>query len=157
MTRYLKREKARYEYSHRVLFCFLTKSRWWPMIETDNKFATEKTMSQPRLVRLILWVENPALLCEWYRTHFEWQELFRDEEAGWIELDANGFILALHGGSDLEARRWPKIQIAVDNVLEHRNKLQQSGIKMSQIYTWKHLEWAECSDPEGNTVQICNA
>ena len=113
-------------------------------------------MSEARLVRLILWVENPVRLSEWYCKTFSWSETMRDEEAGWIELDANGFILALHGGTDLKARRWPKIQVAVSDVAAYRTKLIQSRIKVSDISRWKHLEWAECSDPEGNTVQICN-
>jgi hypothetical protein len=113
-------------------------------------------MAEPQLARLILWVKDADSLSNWYCQTFSWTEKFRDDDAGWIELDANGFILALHCGSDLKPRRWPKMQVVVDDVSEYRATLIQMGIKMGEIQKWKHLEWSECSDPEGNTVQICN-
>jgi predicted enzyme related to lactoylglutathione lyase len=113
-------------------------------------------MAAPRLARLILWVKDPDRLSQWYCQAFSWTEKFRDYEAGWIEIDADGFILALHGRSELKPRRWPKMQVVVQSVSEYKERLANLGIKMSEIQKWKHLEWSECSDPEGNTVQICN-
>ena len=113
-------------------------------------------MLEARLVRLILWVRDPVALVNWYCETFSWRESVREVAEGWIEIDANGFILALHGGTDLKPRRWPKIQVAVDDVAQFRAQLMQRGVKMSVIYEWKHLQWSECGDPEGNTVQICN-
>jgi len=113
-------------------------------------------MAQTRLVRLILWVQDPAQLSNWYCKTFGWQELVNEVEEGWVELDANGFILALHGGAQHEPGYWPKLQIAVGDVADYRDRLIASGVEMGEIQQWNGLEWSECSDPEGNTVQICN-
>ncbi|MEX0886740.1 MAG: VOC family protein [Phycisphaeraceae bacterium] len=113
-------------------------------------------MINARLARLILWVEDPHGLSDWYCETFGWTETVRAVDEGWIELDAGGFTLALHGGTTLKPRRWPKLQVAVDDVAAQRTRLLRAGIRMSKIHKWQHLEWSECSDPEGNTVQICN-
>lgn len=113
-------------------------------------------MSEPKLVRLLLWVADVQMLSDWYCKTFGWKELVNEAADGWIELDAGGFILALHGKATVQPRHWPKIQIAVGDVATYREKMIASGIAMGDIAEWKHLQWCECVDPEGNTVQISN-
>ncbi|MBA2479213.1 MAG: VOC family protein [Planctomycetes bacterium] len=75
----------------------------------------------------------------------------------WIELDAGGFCLALHGGSKGSSKRvWPKMQIRVEDVEAYRARLIARGIEMSKVHKWKTLEWSEGKDPEGNIFQVSN-
>ena len=107
--------------------------------------------------RLIVHVADPVALAAWYHRLFGWQITVDDRADGWIELDAgSGVVLALHGGARGPCPHWPKIQVHVADVSQAHAVLIAGGIDMSQIQSWRHLEWAEGADPEGHVFQIVN-
>src|SRR4051812_12932245 len=114
-------------------------------------------MTSPSLCRLLLWVHDCSALADWYKATFGWTIAVDERAEQWIELDAGGFTLALHGGSKGPSKRvWPKMQIRVDDVAAYRARLIGRGIAMGEIQQWKHLAWSEGKDPEGNIFQIAN-
>lgn len=109
----------------------------------------------PVLCRLILHVRDPAALAAWYVATFGWRIAVDERGEGWIELDAGGgFLLALHAGARSKPNHWPKIQLRVQDVALAKVELAQNGVILGEIQTWKNQQWAEGSDPEGNTFQI---
>lgn len=114
-------------------------------------------MTTPALCRLLLWVDDCAALADFYTTTFGWTISVDERAEQWIELDAGGFCLALHGGRHGPRQRgWPKIQVRVADVAAFRSTLIARGIAMGEIQSWKTLAWSEGADPEGNIFQIAN-
>lgn len=107
--------------------------------------------------RLILWVHDPVTLSDWYHAAFGWPITVDERAEGWIELDAGGGMrVALHAGGPGTGQHWPKLQVQVDQVVETRAALLATGISMGEIQRWKHMEWSEGVDPEGNVFQVVN-
>ena len=111
-------------------------------------------MTTARAHRLILRVRDPGALATWYGKVFGWPVSLDERAEGWIELDAGGFVLALHAGREQEAHEWPKLQIVVGEVEAARERLIAQGVAMEPVQHWKHLSWSEGRDPEGNVFQI---
>ena len=109
----------------------------------------------PILCRLILQVKDPASLADWYVATFGWRIGVDERSEGWIEVDAGGgFMLAFRGGARSKANHWPKIQLRVPDVAFAKAELAKKGVILGEIQSWKTQQWAEGSDPEGNTFQI---
>ena len=113
-----------------------------------------RIMTAARAHRLILNVRDPGALATWYGLVFGWQVSLDERDEGWIELEAGGFVLALHTGPPRDTQEWPKLQIVVGEVEAVRERLIAHGVAMDAVQHWKHLSWSEGRDPEGNVFQI---
>ncbi len=106
------------------------------------------------LARIILFTDQIEAMAAFYRRHFDLTLL--NEEPGWMELDAGGCRIALHGGSKGKPNgRSPKIAFRCADVPAKRDALIADGVAMGKLWSGT-ITFSDGVDPDGNAFQISN-
>jgi len=120
-----------------------------------------------QISRLILYVQDVALLTAFYRTHFE-LSVAEEIENEWAVLTDGGFEIALHlagrpyrNGLRTSGRQSnAKIVFSVSHELPQlRERLIKGGVKMRGIKRYPGFPLLLCDgeDPEGNVFQLAQS
>jgi catechol 2,3-dioxygenase-like lactoylglutathione lyase family enzyme len=115
------------------------------------------------LTRLLLYVQDPALLKAFYQSYFGLR-LIEEIEAEWVVLDAGGVELALHRvGVPFRASPAPKntsnakLVFTVPSGLgKLREQMANAGVSMREPKRYDGFPYLMCDgeDPEGNVFQL---
>ncbi len=95
------------------------------------------------MMRVMLYVQSPALLKDFYQSHFG-LGLREEIPNEWVLLDAGGVEIV-------------KLVFRVDSGIEDlRTRMAQAGVVMRELKRYDGFGYLMCdgSDPEGNVFQL---
>lgn len=118
-------------------------------------------MKTTGLIEVIVYVANMDAQVRFYRDVFGLAVTYPAgldsyAEEFWVTLDANGVLLALHGGGQGRlGADTPKIVFKVDDIQAARSELKARGVTIDEIRTPAPGVWVcDGRDPEGNPFSI---
>jgi predicted enzyme related to lactoylglutathione lyase len=110
----------------------------------------------PAIARVILYVKDIPKVAEFYQRHFGLKPL-PSSEKGWLELasEAGGCALALHqAASSQKSGVAIKIVFGVADVMKFKQEREADGLKFGPVHQPGDFEFANTTDPAGNSIQI---
>lgn len=114
-----------------------------------------------KLNELILYVTDMAAQVRFYRDVLELPVIYPADLTDysgeyWVELDAGGITLALHGGGTGNfGPEAPKFVFRVADIASARSLLAQRGGLVSEIRSpAPGVQVVDCQDPEGNQFSL---
>jgi catechol 2,3-dioxygenase-like lactoylglutathione lyase family enzyme len=114
-----------------------------------------------RVAQIILFVEDVARMQAFYERILRLPVI--TAEPGWVRLDANGTVLALHaikpgpGLPDPPPERldsYIKLCFHVDDIDGERAAMIAAGVRMRDVHHYQGVAFCDGIDPEGNVFQI---
>lgn len=107
--------------------------------------------------RVIFFVKNPKVIAEFYVEKFGLKIRETSENGKWIDLDAGGFSIGLHGGGKTnKSSTSPKVVFFSKNVEATKKELTANGVKLGAVIKFGTLRFCDGKDPEGNRFQKSN-
>jgi predicted enzyme related to lactoylglutathione lyase len=105
--------------------------------------------------RLIIFTPDVKRLADFYAASFGLSVVGEADEH-WTELNAGGCNVALHKTSEQGTGRdgWTKIVFGSENIEAEKTRLEELGIKMSDVTTFGEIRMCDGRDPDGNYFQI---
>jgi predicted enzyme related to lactoylglutathione lyase len=105
--------------------------------------------------RFIIFTPDVKRLADFYASTFGLSAV-GDASEEWTELNAGGCKIAFHKISEQETNRdgWTKLVFGSTDVAGEKERLERSGIKMSDVVRFGEIELCDGRDPDGNYFQI---
>jgi len=113
-------------------------------------------MLQAKMTQVILYVQDMARAVHFYKDLLGLKVTYPGELADaaqemWVELDAGGCALALHGGAHTSPNDQHELVFKVADLEKARMKLLEAGIQIAEIRILEDGEpIAEGVDPDGH-------
>ena len=107
--------------------------------------------------RLILFVKDAPKVAAFYRDVMGLKINGDADDKKWIDVDAGGFSIGLHGGGKpVSAAGRPKLAFYAKDVAGARERLVERGAKLGKLMSFGELRFCDGKDPEGNLFQLSN-
>jgi catechol 2,3-dioxygenase-like lactoylglutathione lyase family enzyme len=108
-----------------------------------------------KLERVIVFTPDAARLAEFYRSAFGLEPI-GESGTDWIELEGGGCSIAFHTIAENSTVRdgWIKLAFGTPKVAEEKARLEDLGVRMSDITSFDGIDLCDGTDPDGNRFQI---
>jgi hypothetical protein len=107
------------------------------------------------LSRVIIFTDDVIRLADFYASCFELDGV-GESSPDWTELRAGSCNIAFHKISEHGQNRdgWIKIVFGSRDVAADKSRLEDLGVKMSDIVRFGEIQLSDGQDPDGNWFQI---
>src|SRR5215813_4276215 len=108
-----------------------------------------------KVSRFIIFTPDVGRLANFYATSFGLSKV-GDVDEEWTELDAGVCKIAFHKISEKGTNRdgWTKLVFGSKDVQGEKVRLENMGVKMSEITIFGEIQLCDGRDPDGNYFQI---
>ncbi len=105
--------------------------------------------------RVIIFTPDVRKLADFYRSCFG-LSLVGESDDSWTELNAGNCNIAFHNFPErVEGRDgWVKVVFGSNDVAKEKARLEELGVKMSDIVEFGRIQLCDGQDPDGNWFQI---
>lgn len=110
------------------------------------------------LFRVIIFARDLEAMIRFYRDDLGLPIIADRRGEGWVVFSVGGQSqIALHGGAGEHRPEWaPKAVLGCADPAAFHKYLSSRGVLVGDLQEWEGTQSFDCSDPEGNDLQIAS-